>query len=51
MHWDAEHRLVMIMYMQHVERAVLAVVQLAALAAGADSRVLLARAAIITQQR
>ena len=32
MHWDAEHRLVMIMHMQHVERAVLAVPPLAALA-------------------
>ena len=32
MHWDAGHRLVMIMYMQHVERAVLAVPPLATLA-------------------
>ena len=32
MHWDAEHRLVMIMHMQHAERAVLAVPPLAALA-------------------
>eukprot|EP00964_Phaeocystis_antarctica_P043682 scaffold25066_cov57-Phaeocystis_antarctica.AAC.4 len=46
MHWDAEHRLVMIMCMQHVERAFLAVPPLAAWPAGADSPVLLARAAI-----